>query len=79
MTHVQAMSAVVVAIEDARARHRSFASWHEAYAVIKEELEEFWDSVKVDRPDDEELFQVAACAILAVVELSGTSGELPLA
>lgn len=53
----------------ARREHRPFASWHEAYAVILEELEEFWDSVKRDEPDLCELAQVAACCELAAQEL----------
>lgn len=46
-----------------------FNSWHEAYAVIKEELDEFWDSVKNNDPDPYELVQVAACAQLAIIDL----------
>ena len=32
-----------------------FTSMHEAYAVIKEELDEFWESVKGNDPDPKEL------------------------
>ena len=39
-----------------------FASAHELYAVLKEEVDEFWDSVKGNDPDPEELLQVAAVA-----------------
>ena len=46
-----------------------YNSMHEAYAVIKEELEEFWDSVKKDDPDPKELLQVIATAKRALLEL----------
>lgn len=59
----------------ARETHREFASWHEAYAVIKEKLDEFWDSVKANEPDLDELLQVAACCQLAIKELGNTGGE----
>jgi hypothetical protein len=62
-------------IAAARQKHRPFASWHEAYAVIREELEEFWDGVKRDKPDITELAQIAACAMLAIVELEGTDTD----
>jgi hypothetical protein len=55
----------------ARAKHPPFHSTHEAYAVILEELEEWWDSVKADRPDDKEILSVAAMAVLTIVELQG--------
>jgi len=46
---------------------------HEAYAVILEELDEFWKEVKKQEPSAEnmrnELIQVAAMACAAVVEL----------
>jgi len=57
--------------EKARKKHGPFHSTHEAYAVIKEELEEWWDTVKADEPDDDELVSVAAMAITAIVELQG--------
>jgi hypothetical protein len=56
----------------AREKHGPFHSTHEAYAVILEELEEWWDSVKRDEPDEAELLSVAAMAILTIVELKGS-------
>lgn len=47
-----------------------FNSRHEAYAVIKEEEEEYWDEVKKDGHSihlQEELIQLAAMAIKALV------------
>ncbi len=51
------------------AKFRRYASMHEAYAVIKEELEEFWNSVKANNPDPEELLHVCATARRALLEL----------
>lgn len=75
MTRAEAMRDVDRATLDARDQHRKFASWHEAYAVILEELEEFWDSVKRDDADTDELAQVVACCLLAMVELDGTDTD----
>jgi len=47
-------------------KHRDhFASTHEAYAVIKEEVEEFWEDVKSDNMAGciSEAVQIAAMAI----------------
>ena len=47
-----------------------FKSTHEAYAVIKEEFEEFWDEVKKKNPDTEnmrkELIQVCAMCVKTI-------------
>jgi len=60
-----------VSIEMLRARRKfaPFHSWHEAAAVIREEFEEFWASVKANDPDPQELVQVAAMAMTAILEL----------
>jgi len=60
---------IVEEIARARKKHPSFHSHHEAYVVIKEEFEEWWDSVKADDPDPRELLSVAAMAVLALMEL----------
>lgn len=52
-----------------------YNSMHEAYAVIKEELEEFWDSVKANDPDPIELLHVCATARRAMMELCDQARE----
>ncbi len=55
-------------IERARAKHKPINSAHEGYAVILEELDEFWDEVKKKREMRDkrrmydELVQIAAMA-----------------
>lgn len=46
-----------------------YNSMHEAYAMIKEELDEFFDSVRQNNPDPRELLQVVATARRAMIEL----------
>ena len=59
------------------ALHGGYNSHHEAYAVILEELDEYWEEVRKKtadrRPSDmkKELVQVAACAVKAVMCLIG--------
>ena len=50
-----------------------YHSMHEAYAVIKEELDEFWDGVKENDPDPKELLQLAATAFRGYIELCNTA------
>ena len=62
--------------------HGSMKSQHDAYGVILEELDEFWDEVKINpkklSPDDQErrlarmrneLIQLGAMAIRAIYDL----------
>lgn len=62
-------------IERAEELHKPYNSHHEAYAVILEELEEYWQEVKkkyrLRRPAEMrgELLQVAATAIRTVAHL----------
>ncbi len=76
---------VLVKAELGRAldKHRSFASGHEAYAVILEELDEMWDEVKAQKtyhhyagPAAAEAVQVAAMAVRFLVELCGEGVEV---
>lgn len=71
-----AVSALTVGeIARVRAKYKPFNSAHEAYGVLAEEVDEFWDEVKKRRtlrsPERmrEELIQIAAVAIRAVVDL----------
>ena len=58
------------------AMHKPFNSHHEAYAVILEELDEYWEEVRKKRSRRDnikmrgELRQIAAMAIRAPVELT---------
>lgn len=58
----------------ARRKHQPFNSTHEAYAVILEELDEFWQEVKRREPDPDamyaELVQIAAMAMCAALEVA---------
>jgi transketolase len=55
--------------------HKSLNSAHEAYAVIAEELDEFWDEVRAKREQrsasrmGRELIQVAAMACRTIYDL----------
>lgn len=66
---------VAAEVETASARHRSLASSHEAYAVILEELDEFWEEVRKKRSERDpaamalELRQVAAMAVRTILDL----------
>jgi len=69
------MNEVADEIKRARLLHKPMNSAHEAYAVILEEMDEFWDEVKkklADRSDylmRLELVQIAAMAIRAMSDL----------
>ena len=55
----------------AREKHEPFVNFHEAYAVLLEEVDEFWDSVKRDDPDAKELIQIGAMCRTIWKELFG--------
>jgi hypothetical protein len=68
-----------LAIEElkrARTNHDAQHSAHEAYAVILEEVEEFWEQVRLKRQDRSkpvmlmELIQIAAMAARAAEDLN---------
>lgn len=70
---------IVIAIDKELAssyRHgRTFASMHEAYAVLLEEVDELWDLTRLKKKDrdpgkvKEELIQIAAMAVKALESL----------
>jgi hypothetical protein len=67
-----ALNAVADELMKARSKFGPMASTHEAYAVIKEEFDEFWEEMRKKNPDlvnmRMELIQVAAMAIRAAVD-----------
>lgn len=65
-------------------KHGPYHNAHEQYAVMREEVDEWWDAVKGNTADCElyELVQVAAVALRYVLERSGArldSADLDLA
>ena len=69
MQLAEAMESIQAEYKDAREKFGGFASAHEAYAIILEELDEFFDSVKAGKADPVELIQVGAMALAGLVEL----------
>jgi len=57
----------------ARTIHKPMHSYHEGYAIMKEEFEEFWDEIKKKHPSkhkiEEELIQIAAMCMAFYAEL----------
>lgn len=78
ITH--AIGVVTAAVEaeavEATSKHGLFRSAHEAYGVLLEEVEEFWEEVRKKRADRSrermraELIQVAAVAVKAALSLN---------
>ena len=54
---------------DALKKYGPFASPHELASALREEFEEFWDSVKARDPDPKELLQLCAVAKRGILEL----------
>lgn len=68
---------VINQLDDAVTKHlKQYASPHEAYAIIQEELDEFWDEVKTQKPSKRrmraELIHVAVTAVRAIRDLNLT-------
>lgn len=54
--------------------YNGFASPHEGYAVIKEEVDEFWDDIKDDKYShaSEEAMKIAAMCVQFALQYSDT-------
>lgn len=75
-----AVGEVLRELAAASAKYPPLNSYHEAWAVITEEVDEFWDHVKA-KPERRthfdaarELTQVAAMAVRAIVDLKPPEG-----
>ena len=79
-----AISEVRDGVMAAARKHRPYASAHEAYAVILEELEEFWSEVikkKEDRNSEVllgELRDIASASVKAIVDLGLIDDVIPM-
>jgi hypothetical protein len=73
---------VAAELTRAEAKHGGMSSHHEAYAVILEEVDEYWDQVKLqsDKRSNEamlmELVQIAAMCAKAAKHLLGVAPSL---
>ena len=65
------INSVLIELNKATTKYGPFHSTHEGYAVIKEELEELWDEVKVNNKEKARLeaIQVAAMAIRFIMDI----------
>jgi hypothetical protein len=76
MKSQKAITAVLNELNVATQLHGPFHSAHEGYAVIKEELDELWDEIKLKSSERnpvnlrEEAVQVAAMAIRFLVDIA---------
>lgn len=67
-------------VERSKMHGENFASLHEAYAVILEELDEVWDITRMKRRDRDlvqiraEMIQIAAMAVKAIDSLDNFVG-----
>lgn len=68
------LSHVRAEVERAIRKHQPYASAHEAWAVLREEVDELWDEVKADagytHAAFDEAHQVAAVAVRYVLDLN---------
>ena len=59
-------------IESARKKYGKIANTHEAYSIILEELDEFWDSIKGKedmQKTRKELIQVVSACLMALEDV----------
>lgn len=57
-----------IEMREAGQRYGSFNSPHELFGVLKEEMDEYWDSIKADEENLYELLQVIAVASRYLLE-----------
>ena len=75
MTQItELLTEVEIELETAQRKFSNFASPHEGYAVILEELDELWELIKRNhgRADDahQEAIQIAAMAMRYIIDLN---------
>ena len=74
------VAAIVNEVERAEQLHKPINSLHEGYAVIAEELDEFWDHVKRKARDRDpvavrmELIQTAAMCVRTITNVLDRAG-----
>lgn len=74
------VTAIVNEVERAEQLHAPINSLHEGYAVIAEELDEFWDQVRLKARDRDsvavrtELLQAAAMCVRTILNVCDRAG-----
>lgn len=70
MTPAELQRRLLLECDAGEQKHGKLQSAHEVYAVIRGELEEFWESVRAHDPDPQELLQIAAVARRGILDLT---------
>ncbi len=74
-----ALTKVSLEVKDARSKYAPCKSYHEGYAIIKEEFDELWDEIKNKRRDEHAIFieakHVAATAVRLMCEAEELKGK----
>lgn len=72
MTIDQALELIRTEVIRATNKHGAMRGWHEAYAILLEEVDEAWDEIKRNNHRDAlaEMVQVGAMAARALVDLT---------
>ena len=68
MSQIQFLTDMTLELEKAENLHGAYNSYHEAYAVILEELDEFWEIVRQktqDRDDRKAYIELVQIAVTA--------------
>ncbi len=79
-TGIDPVTAIIEEVERAKRHGKAFASLHEAYAVILEEVDEVWDITRQKRclrnelELRKELIQIAAMALKALASMENFIG-----
>lgn len=73
----EAIQIVIKEYKRAISKFAPMHSAHEGYAVLKEEVDELWDAIKLNDADNakEEVIQVAAMAIRFLMDVSYRSAQ----
>lgn len=67
---VRAVRTILAVLQSARLKHPDgYAGPHEAYAIVKEELDEFWDEVRGNGPRGRMYEEMADVAVTALRSL----------
>ncbi len=72
----KAVSAIIEELQRSTDKYGPFKSTHEAYGVLREEVDELWDACKANKlfEMEAEAIQVAAMALRLIIDARRTRG-----